>query len=303
MSRGKPETGYDFGNKKQYRRTIWNHADECMIKPRSKRRVLIIETSECEEVLFLVSKGYRPENIHAVNRKAAELAWMTRRLRDHHGIVGVHTHAIDVFDLLEKESLIDQLDAINLDLTGPVSRTLMVRLMSLKLHDEMFVSVTVLRGREYPEKGLSVIKSELFGEDPILDPALVKALKTSQEEIIEGLAALHQEIDQMADQDGLPKGDDALRVGYIQAGLLRSGMREVNSRIGRYRSTAGSQTMLWRSSYHMLPCELVVSAEERNRFDRYFSLMGQHKEAAAMLREADAVGGRLMLVGSSYELT
>lgn len=246
MSNGKPESGYRFGNKAQYRRELWKFADRCFIDiPTRNRKVLILETSEGEEARFLVEqKGYDSRNIHAVNRNPAELAWMTRRLRDDYGITGIHTHAGEAFEILTE--LIGDLDAVNLDLTAPVSKRLKEQLESIKVHDRLFLSITVLRGRE----------QNLRGREPVSDEELME--HEWIKDWLRGPTAkrLHDEWSNCGPPSGM-RGHDFFRlmVMYYPFILQESeGLPSVGQRWSFYRSTAGTQTMLWFARFFMDTC-------------------------------------------------
>ncbi len=84
---------YDFDAKQTgFRAPAWMFADRMCKTPRAFRRVAVLDTAQGLEVRHLLSLGYRPENILAVNYSAAILAAMTLALR-RDGIEGVQTKA------------------------------------------------------------------------------------------------------------------------------------------------------------------------------------------------------------------
>lgn len=271
-----PATGYDFGSKRHYRRTVWNFADECLARiPRRARRVLILDTAEAEETLFLVkTKGYHPANIHAVNRNPAEVAWLTRRLASS-GIRGVHTHGTDAFKVLHE--LTPNLDAINLDLTGSVTPKLMDNLASLKLHDNLFLAVTALRGREKLREsdratgiiGGNGVAGLTLGNGPVAgipDHLLANAQAT----LLKLLPALEKNIRAKGPaSDGLADGMDIQRIVSLLDAPTDSIHYHTKMRWGRYRSTAGNQTMLWLAR-HFRAMSIAEFAMATKRFEKQF---------------------------------
>lgn len=252
MSRikGKPKSGYDFGNKKHYRRTLWNFIDNALRfkKPIRDRKVLIIDTSEAIETLFLVERGYKPENLTVVNRNPAELAWLTRRLRNDHAITGVRTIADDAFEVAD-----DKFDVLNLDLTGPISTRLMERLKALEVKSESVIAVSILRGRE-SDAGFRQIYRwlEKLENEPDDDADLTQQGAALMRSFLLG----HHRCD--FSDDG-PSDQDFIRVFSLIPPLKIQ--ESINIHLldfawGRYASTAGSQTMLWVARHLFPSCEI-----------------------------------------------
>lgn len=231
---GKPATGYDFGNKKAYRRTLWNLVDTALHfkKPQSTRKVLILDTSDAEETLFLIARGYRPENITVVNRNAAELAWLTRRLHDR-GINGVKTIAKDVFEVVGNNPTFD---AINLDLTSPMNIRLAEFLRGMSIVDEIVIAVSVLRGRE-----TDVIVRELYkcSREPEFTTVEQRAQREAWFQLMRSC--------DMSNIFGPLSDSDFMRLTILLA-AQKPHQKEAGPLLrawGRYRSSAGSQTMMW----------------------------------------------------------
>ncbi len=247
MSRkGSPKDGYNFGNKRQYRRTLWNFVDRCFPdKPNSKRKVMILDTSEAGECKFLITqKGYRPENINVVNRNPAELALLTKRLKDE-GIFGINTHKGDAFEILDK--LVDSIDVVNLDLTGPIKSKLSNELEAIRLHDELFISVTILRGRESRKEFVPV---EFEDEEGI-----ARLNKLNQDVKHPNVQEFLKELEVCGPRVNWNGRHDLIRIiGLFGSAFINGidrGLNMYGKRWDIYRSSAGSQTMMWFSGFFM----------------------------------------------------
>lgn len=84
---------YSFAAKQdEYRAPVWRAVEKLSSVPVWKRRAVILDASEGLETRHLLSLGYRPENILAVNRSAAHLAALTLTLR-RLGLPRVNTRA------------------------------------------------------------------------------------------------------------------------------------------------------------------------------------------------------------------
>lgn len=154
MARG-PVTGYDFGNKRQYRRTVYAFVDRCLgHRPVRERRVLLMEDVEALEVKFLLQHGYRPDNLVAVNVNAAVLATVTRHL-DAAWLPRIRTMTGDVFDVAQRcRRAGETFDVLHLDFTGPFTETMRDRLEDFRneiVRNDSIVIVNMLRGREFDD--------------------------------------------------------------------------------------------------------------------------------------------------------
>jgi hypothetical protein len=167
-----PATGYNFGNKRHYRRMVWKYLEgHATPKPIKSRHVFILDSKEAGETLFLLQRGYRPENIHVCNDNAAEVATVQLRVKNA-GFGRVDTHGVDAVSALErikKDGI--ALDSINLDFCSNAHTALLTKLQDIRglLPDSISVAVTLLRGREvldwkigrdsYSRQGLSPIEA------------------------------------------------------------------------------------------------------------------------------------------------
>jgi hypothetical protein len=142
-----PATGYSFGNKKQYRRTIWRGIDDAIKRfvPLKSRRVLYLESSEGLETEFLLERGYNSENLFPCNKSAAQVAWATRRFKNVHGF------GCDILVALERLNKTDRAPhIIDLDFCGCISNPIVESLtrLSQMLERPCYLNFTVLKGRE-----------------------------------------------------------------------------------------------------------------------------------------------------------
>lgn len=211
-----PSTGYNFGNKRQYRRNVWRFIDDNLIGvPIKDRKVLIIDTKDGLETRFLIQRGYRPSNLYVVNKNPAEVAWLTRRLRED-GLQPVNTYGVDVFEAaasIAKSGV--KLNAIQLDLCGSETDGLLYKLGDLAVNEVTssgaVVTLTVLRGRDVLA-GPKVLWSTIPG------------LSTDDARIIAAV--------------------DRIK-GSASPDIYGCYYHIKKFCYGVYKSTAGSQTMLW----------------------------------------------------------
>jgi hypothetical protein len=239
LSKGKPAGGYDFGNKRAYRRTLWNFVDNALRFKNSikKRKVLILDTNDAEETSFLIDRGYRPNNITVVNRKQIQLDGLVQRF-------GVKTICDDVFNIINNGN--NDYDVINLDLTCPINLEIVGKLDNIPIYDEKIIAISILRGRE-------------------LDKEIREAYSNSNEALSiicdsnETIGTVFNEmLDEFRANDWIMKIDDLSQIDLIRLALLLGGHKEdsiaMNRIWGRYKSSACSQTMLWAAK-HWINCD------------------------------------------------
>lgn len=85
---------YDFSSKTEYRRKIWNEIEKVCTVPKALRTVVYLDTREALETVFLLDRGYRPENLIAINREPVEVALLTQHLKKS-GLPTVRTYGVD----------------------------------------------------------------------------------------------------------------------------------------------------------------------------------------------------------------
>jgi len=235
MSSGKPATGYDFPTKRKYRQQLWNFVDKALKKtPIQERKVLCLDTSQGLECAHLIRLGYRPENILACNRNPAELAWLTRRIRS---LGTVNVAGLELREVLRR--IDDQqengfkINAMNLDLTGPISQSvwgILDYIRSNLLHSGIVIAVSLLRGREQ--------------DDSIRD--LLEKSKNQWSD--SSKRRLDSELDRCRHGSEFAQETDALRIAWVHNFFISTEIDKpsiTDSAWGIYRSSAGSQTMFW----------------------------------------------------------
>lgn len=217
---------YDFGNKRQYRRTLWNYVDKHSETRKCDRKLLYLESPQAEETEFLVrQKGYRPHQLFPVSKSPAECAWITRNSKGR-GITGFNLQSGPVETVLADHARSGIFfDAINLDFTSCLSESLFQSLQKVAsyLRIDSIVAITILRGREHWNDFVAI-----------------------------------------GDRDGLD-GDD-LRVRLLHCCFCNPNSRLTLAwpKVGQYRSTAGNQTMLFRVGVVVSLPELHLQLDRAN---------------------------------------
>lgn len=228
MNRSAPRAGYDFGRKRQYRRDVYalfkRHV-RLLNTPVSVAKVLLMPSSEGDEIEVALAAGFRERNLFVVDRNRAIVAHLKRRWD------GINTYGVDIADAayrIAKEG--HEVHAANIDLCGPVGdlmhRTVDLVFRSGVLAYRAAVCVTVLRGREQFDKVAGTSK------DDIAHLAAAKAFQRGTSFVPDTAGGL-----------------DAVRLGMIGScftSFVRPCVRPPSLiRWSSYKSTAGSQTMLW----------------------------------------------------------
>lgn len=235
-----PEGGYDFGNKRQYRRNVWNTLAGFCDPPRYSR-ALLMPSSEGDEVEVALSKGFRLDNLHLVDDNPAIAAHLKRRfpLATTYGVrVG------RAAERMAKRGI--TLDAANLDLCACLNERMLTeecrRFTASGVMERGLIALTLLRGRE------KAIFREITArrEAEFLCPT---------DHLFPG------EIRPFGDVAASCLGNDRGRVVLAMEALaghpdlLQAPYRCFLCRYGTYRSTAGTQSMLWAViKVHRTPC-------------------------------------------------
>jgi hypothetical protein len=294
-----PEGGYNFGNKKQYRRTVWRQlADHCPV-PRSEAVCVLMPSLEGDEIDVCLSKGFRPRNIHIVDREPAVVATLKRRYPH------VNAHGIDVARMAERLPE-GSVHCANLDLCGTTSNPTLETLMAFSsvLARPGACAVTVLRGRESGigrqvialsqqqrssveeicadvetnGKARGVCFNPRFSTGKKRDEAIESVLAMSTDDwrvralvlaIDEGLSG---ELDR--DVDG-SMGRDGSRVDEVTRGI--------------YKSTAGNQTMLYVACATRGPIDRLA---EREAFREMEAALEEHERLMAEINAAASIQER-----------
>jgi hypothetical protein len=222
--RKSPAGGYEFGSKKQYRRDVWALARRWSGTRRHAAKCLLMPSSEGSEVEVAKAAGFREPNLFLVDHNAAIVAHLKRRYRLSHCYGVTVERAID---RIYREG--HRLDIVNLDLCGPAGEypfsVVWMSAVSGVLADRALIFVTMLRGRERRS-----------------DSEILRGLRLDDHgsNLDQGRRLMMQ----VAGMGALPWNNPAHRRRRAFVVSERS-----------YRSSAGSQTMLWLAiDTHSVAC-------------------------------------------------
>ena len=145
-----PRTGYDFGNKRQYRRIVWKSFREGILPlyyTLATAQCLLMPSSEGDEIEVALSQGFREYNLHVVDRDPDIVDSLKHRYRR------INTYGVEVEEACRRIAAKGlRLSCANLDLTGCMSDSmfecLRACILSRSFHDQAMVAITMLRGRE-----------------------------------------------------------------------------------------------------------------------------------------------------------
>jgi hypothetical protein len=208
----------------------------------------LMPSLEGDEIDVALSKGFRQQHLHIIDFNPAVVATLKRRYPL------VNTYGVSVNKAIDR--MIDhgvQLDAINLDFCSNLSRQMFVTLHQLTIsrvmNDRSVLAVSMLRGREkqWAMSSLNAL-SEMSKEvsETLHNPYIPEMLHTDVARIVMTTRALTGAVD---------SPDQSL-------------IRPYSVRIGKYRSTAGSQTMLWQIfSLHSVRCPCQYCFKYGSEFD------------------------------------
>jgi hypothetical protein len=267
MSRIAPAGGYDFGNKRQYRRAVWRQFAEHSPVPRGDAICVLMPSLEGDEIEVALSKGFREQNLHVVDREPAIVATLKRRYRR------INTHGIDIARMAERLPA-GSVHCANLDLCGSASDRMAdtLRAFACVLGQGAIVSVTMLRGREHGEGRLvtGLLKEEAWR------PALERIGCQDMASAFESMDSDH--LRKLFVVDNIARG--LTSVGAPHCRDCDDGYFQVRPvRHAAYRSSAGTQTMLYvvarvrtreeaRKERHGLEDEIAELRELNAEFER-----------------------------------
>lgn len=142
-----PTDGYDFGNKRQYRRRVWRSFVDAMDGIVFDKHALLMPSSEGAEVEVALDAGFRQPNLHVVDRNKAIVATLKRRFPM------INTYGCDVQTAAARIAATGtRLSVANLDFTGCLSGPLLAEIANVFVSGVMSergrVAITLLRGRE-----------------------------------------------------------------------------------------------------------------------------------------------------------
>jgi hypothetical protein len=143
--RSAPSGGYDFGNKRQQRRTNWNHYKKWAGGQVAGKAVMMLPSLEGDEIDVALSKGVKESDIHVVDKNPAIVATLKRRYPQ------IHTYGVLVGRAAWRMTK-NSIHFASIDLCGCPSPFIWEELMyvatSEALAGKALVSVTLQRGRE-----------------------------------------------------------------------------------------------------------------------------------------------------------
>lgn len=211
MNRRGPAGGYDFGRKRKYRRMVW-----AALAQAPRGAVAMMPSIEGDEIREAEKRGIPRHSIHVIDRNRAIVAHLQRRYP------GVVTYGIDLRRAIERMARRGVvLSAANWDLTVPIGDEVIGIMQATR--DVMvaggLVAVTTLRGRE--ACGWVPMLRRYMGQVGGWWRARVARLWVGDR----GMGAT-----------------DHYRLMLLQFAI---GIDCDLVKAGSYRSTAGSQTMLW----------------------------------------------------------
>lgn len=245
MRRG-PVGGYDFGHKRQYRRTIWSTFRSFTNVQTSESHALLMPSTEGDEIEVALANGFREDRLHVVDMNPAIVATLKRRFPL------ISTYGRRLSSALARLDLNEvRLTVANFDFTNKLSDVLAKELVLCGTSDcfqaESYVALTIMKGRE---------DSRYFNA-----PAGIKNWKPSERELslmrLSGISIDHAALDRLS-------SEDRSRIREVEY-LLSMGNAAawVTIKAGTYQS---SQPMLWmvcyRASYEQLLWPLVKDQPE-----------------------------------------
>lgn len=257
MRRG-PSTGYDFAQKRQYRRDIYASVRAAFHGHLSDRRCAILPSSEGDEIESALRAGFKQRHICIIDENPAIVATLRRRYPS--------VTAIGVTASRAAKRVLDEfgrVDFVNLDLCGPIGKPLWDTLEAWRQHSVVteggLMAVTVLRGRERHEFGapVKVTTRRLTGAASTCNLADRDMLRLARITAVIG---------------GLPPDAIGKRITALKYLSREVSLTPFSVRHGTYRSTAGHQTMLWALwKLHSKAClcdECVAAFQQQFAWDR-----------------------------------
>ena len=208
MNRSAPAKGYNFGTKRHYRRQVWKAFREHCVGRLDTAHALLMPSIEGDEIEQALRSGFRERNLHVVDRNPAIVAHLKRRYRN------INTYGVNASHAAHR--IADrgiELSVANLDLCSPVSEAMLDEIQLFvqpkPVRHGGLIAINMLRGREQ-DYGKNEIARQMDRGQQDRDQARIDAVWTA-------LCCVDGEWD-------------------IDPWQVKS---------GKYRSVAGTQTMLW----------------------------------------------------------
>lgn len=235
VQRRGPESGYDFGNKRHYRRTIWSVFRKACRGYVRDAHALLLPSIEGDEINVALAAGFREQNLHIVDNNPAIVATLKRRFPK------VSTYGVDLAAAVPRVlARAGRLDVANVDLCCPAGVHLVKTLGALGTHIggagiQTTVAVTVLRGRERDWDSMLAMIQRALGPGGALARDWFRDRGMEFTNLSDmARAILIRNMFMCGDDRG-----DCVHVEPAWSSL------ESGGRHGQYRSTAGTQTMYW----------------------------------------------------------
>jgi hypothetical protein len=146
IKRRGPKGGYDFPNKRHYRRIVWKGAADFLRHKRATAQVLLLPSSEGDEIDVALSKGFKEYNLHIVDQNAAIVAVLKRRYPR------ANAYGVSVDRACERIAKLGiKLDFANFDMCSNIESVMNDLRAIAKIEcfsNPNLISITVMRGRE-----------------------------------------------------------------------------------------------------------------------------------------------------------
>ena len=148
MNRSAPQGGYNFGNKRQYRRNIWATA-RSFTDPheRSQAQILLMPSIEGKEIEVAENNGFRQCNMHVVDKNPAIVAHLKRRYPH------ITTYGVDIVAAVKRIAKAGiRLKVANFDLcsTAEHVKPIVKEIAGLPaFSDYHLIFITCQRGRDH----------------------------------------------------------------------------------------------------------------------------------------------------------
>ncbi len=233
-TRAAPEFGYDFEAKGLYRRSLWRRiAAEVM--PGDTTHALLMPSSEGIEIKEAVRSGFHESNLHVVDRNPAIVANLKRRFPE------IQTYGVTASracDRVSKRGI--RLAAANFDFTQPMGDPLQREIEALAAGAWWaatgVIAFTMLRGRE-AKASLSFLDNlaGVYARAALQQHWDTGSLTTQP--VVQGYVGVQEHRRQSLRDWG--------RMMWVTLLFSWQNLDLVPIKYGIYRSTAGTQTMLW----------------------------------------------------------
>ena len=137
---------YDFESKHIYRKRRETAIDRSLSKPIGLRKVAYLDTKEALDTISYLKRGYKAENLWAINNNPAEMALLSMKLSILK-LPKINTVGLDFEDALNRR--VPEVDIIDFDGMGNIGNNMAFMLQNItKKRPNTVFGVTVLGGRE-----------------------------------------------------------------------------------------------------------------------------------------------------------